>query len=103
MHLPKPKGRSIASRLLSSGERCATKMMLMSRPSTYEINTSYFATIDTPNKAYWLGVLAADGCVYYTHNKWRFQFIVAEKDQSWLLMFRNEVRSNHPIRILPGG
>jgi LAGLIDADG-like domain len=77
--------------------------MLMPRPSTYEIDSAYFATIDTPNKAYWLGVLAADGCVYYTQNKWRFQFIIAEKDQSWLLMFRNEVSSNHPVRILPGG
>ena len=75
----------------------------MSRSYTYEIDAAYFATIDTPNKAYWLGALAADGCVYYTQNKWRFQFIVAEKDRSWLLMFRNEVGSNHPVRILPGG
>jgi hypothetical protein len=95
-------GKSIAVHCSSSGARCGTKM-LMSRPSTYEINSTYFAPIDTPHKAYWLGVLAADGCVYYTHNKWRFQFIVAEKDQSWLLMFRNEVGSNHPVRILPGG
>jgi hypothetical protein len=75
----------------------------MSQSSIYEIDTTYFRNIDTPNKAYWLGVLAADGCVYYTQNKWRFQFIVAEKDQNWLLSFRKEIASTHPLRVLPGG
>jgi len=55
------------------------------------------------SKAYWLGALAADGCLYYNHNKWVLQFIVSEKDQDWLLSFRDEIKSTHPIRILPGG
>src|SRR5260370_37119203 len=71
-----PVGKSIAARCSFSGARSGTKVMLMSRPSTYEINSAYFASIDTPNKAYWLGVLAAYGCLYYTHNKWRFVFVL---------------------------
>lgn len=30
-------------------------------PRRYKLNEEYFATIDTPEKAYWLGFLAADG------------------------------------------
>ena len=29
----------------------------------YKINDRYFEIIDNPNKAYWLGFIAADGCV----------------------------------------
>lgn len=31
--------------------------------SSEELNVDYFAEIDTPEKAYWIGVLATDGCV----------------------------------------
>jgi hypothetical protein len=75
----------------------------MPRPNTYEINPAYFSCIDTPNKAYWLGALAADGCVYWHQNKWVFQLMVAEKDQDWLLAFRSAIGSSHPIRTLLGG
>ena len=75
----------------------------MARSSIYEVDVTYFQDIDTPSKAYWLGALAADGCSYYNRNKWVLQFIVSEKDQDWLLAFRNEIKSTHPIRTLPGG
>ena len=75
----------------------------MPRFYKYHVNTSYFADIDTPNKAYWLGALAADGCLYYNHNKWVFQFIVSLTDREWLDAFRREIGSEHPTRILPGG
>lgn len=55
------------------------------------------------NKAYWLGALAADGCIYYKQNKWIFQFIVSQADQEWLYTFRDEIQSTHPLRVLPGG
>lgn len=32
----------------------------------YSFNASYFNTIDTPEKAYWLGFIAADGCIIDT-------------------------------------
>jgi hypothetical protein len=71
--------------------------------TTYDIDTSYFSSIDSPDKAYWLGALAADGCIYHKQNKWVFQFLVAEKDQQWLQAFRDAIHSTHPFRILPGG
>ena len=57
----------------------------MARSYVYEVDVTYFHDINTPSKAYWLGALAADGCLYYNHNKWVLQFIVSEKDQDLLL------------------
>ena len=33
----------------------------------FDVNHSYFSTIDSEEKAYWLGFLFADGCVRKTH------------------------------------
>lgn len=33
------------------------------KKSKYTYNSNYFNVIDTPEKAYWLGFIAADGCV----------------------------------------
>ena len=32
----------------------------------YQLNENYFETIDTREKAYFLGLLAADGCIHKT-------------------------------------
>src|SRR5258705_1170592 len=77
--------------------------VIMSRTTTYAVDTSYFSRIDAPDKAYWLGALAADGCVYFLKNKWMFQFIVSEKDRQWLQAFQDAIKSTHPLRTLPGG
>jgi hypothetical protein len=71
--------------------------------TTYTIDASYFLSIDTSDKAYWLGALAADGCIYYMQNKWVFNFTVAEKDQQWLQAFRDAIQSTHPFRVRLGG
>ena len=59
----------------------------MARPATYHVDTDYFSVLDTPEKAYWLGTLAADGCLYYNHIKWVLQFIISEKDHEWFYAF----------------
>ena len=38
-------------------------------PRTHTVNESFFEVIDNPIKAYWLGVLYADGSVYKTTTK----------------------------------
>ena len=75
----------------------------MPRSTIYDIDTTYFSHIDTPDKAYWLGALASDGCIYYHRNKWVMQFIVTQRDQEWLEAFRQAIGSTHPVKILPGG
>jgi hypothetical protein len=59
----------------------------------YKINTSYFEKIDTPNKAYMLGFIYADGNVYKSHLK----VDINKKDESLLLSFLQEFESEHRI------
>jgi hypothetical protein len=75
----------------------------MPRPPLYDIDETYFSKIDAADKAYWLGVLAADGSLYYHGNKWVLQFIVTQRDQEWIEAFREAIHSTHPLRVLPGG
>lgn len=44
----------------------------------YKIEHSYFKTINTETKAYFLGFLMADGCVHQTHNSFKLE--VHEQD-----------------------
>jgi hypothetical protein len=75
----------------------------MPRFHSYTVNASYFRDIDIPEKAYWLGVLAADGCVSDAGRKWRLELMLGEKDHEWLLSFRAAISSNHPVRSVLGG
>jgi LAGLIDADG-like domain len=75
----------------------------MPRFYKYQVDASYFTNIDMPGKAYWLGVMAADGSLYYHGNKWVLQFIVTQRDQEWIEAFKGAIHSTHPLRVLPGG
>jgi len=62
----------------------------------YTCDYNYFKTVDTEEKAYWLGFLMADGCV---HNK-RLSLELQEKDLSHLKLFKDNISSTHPITYL---
>ena len=50
---------------------------------------TYFDTIDTPNKAYWLGFINADGCV---HKKSKYISIdIGKRDEEHLVKFAKEL------------
>lgn len=61
---------------------------------TYSCNHSFFDSIDTEAKAYWLGFLAADGCVYGNS----LHVLVAAKDAQHLLRLKASMSSTHPTR-----
>jgi len=63
----------------------------------YTINEEYFDNIDTPNKAYIIGLLAADGCNYVDRGEIRLS--LQERDKSILYDINDEIQSNHPISI----
>lgn len=75
----------------------------------YICNYRYFENIDTPEKAYWLGMLMADGCIMHTHyvrhlktcDSWRdryyLQLSLKEDDLYHIQKFKKAIESNHPI------
>lgn len=60
----------------------------------YDIKDSYFDSIDTEDKAYWLGFITADGCVFGN----RLKITLSEKDKNHLYKFRACINSTHPIK-----
>lgn len=77
-----------------------TKSSIQSRASILgvkqmEYNENYFNSIDSSNKAYWLGFIYADG---FVHNKqYKFGIELSSIDRSHLEKFSKELNSN--IRI----
>jgi len=68
------------------------------RPCTYDVNSSYFDIIDSEDKAYWLGFLAADGCVT---DKQTLELTLMAQDKSHIEKLRFSLESNHPIVDMP--
>ena len=67
----------------------------------YSFNENYFKNIDTAEKAYWLGFIAADGYVQ-THNSYTTKYIgitLAEKDIKHLEKFKTSIEYTGPIKI----
>lgn len=56
------------------------------RKNRYTLNENYFEIIDTEHKAYWLGFIAADGCITNTN-----YFAIALKDEDILLQLKRDL------------
>jgi hypothetical protein len=60
----------------------------------YSCNDNFFSIIDTEEKAYWMGFLAADGCVIFSNRQKRVILKLADTDKDHLEKFRESVQSN---------
>jgi hypothetical protein len=60
---------------------------------TYHWDESYFELIDTEQKAYWLGFIAADGCV----DRKELRLHLSERDVEHMKEFKSAILSTHPI------
>lgn len=65
----------------------------------YSRNQNYFDQIDTPNKAYILGMLYADGNNHLKHNS--ITLTLQESDKELLLAVKEELKYNGPLRFIP--
>lgn len=65
---------------------------------TYQINEHYFDEIDTPNKAYILGLFFADGS--NVKSKRTISISLEEKDRDILERIRNEIGSERPLEFI---
>lgn len=77
-------------------KRHSLEMRLSNR---YSLNEDYFELIDTPQKAYVVGFLAADGNV----DKNRIRVKVSKKDVSVIEFIKKELNSSAPIHYRAGG
>ena len=61
-------------------------------------NPGYFDDISTPDRAYWLGFIGADGCVTgFRNNAPRLQIKLARKDRDHLLLLHAALKATHPV------
>jgi hypothetical protein len=65
------------------------------RPRIYSVNDSFFDSIDTEEKAYILGFLAADGCI--SRNKYEIGFTLKRTDKEILEKIAKAMNSTFPI------
>lgn len=65
--------------------------------SRYSINERYFEKIDTEEKAYWLGFIAADGCVQEGKSKYRLSIELSIKDRGHLEKLAKAIDFSGPI------
>ena len=66
----------------------------------HNLNKEYFKNIDTEEKAYWLGFIAADGCVYkMSKNAYRLQINLSYKDIEHLELFNKCLESDYKINV----
>jgi hypothetical protein len=63
-------------------------------------NENYFENIDTEEKAYWLGFIAADGCIVKTgdYNSYRLYINLGSSDESHLHKFLKSINA-YDIKI----
>lgn len=59
----------------------------------YSFDKNFFKTIDTQEKAYWLGFIYADGCV----EKHGLSILLSTDDIDHIEKFKNDLKSTHPI------
>jgi len=70
--------------------------------SALHFNEHFFETIDSENKAYWLGFIMADGCVSLTY-KPKLVIKIAHKDYCHLQKWHKALESCHNINVFESG
>jgi predicted DNA-binding protein YlxM (UPF0122 family) len=65
---------------------------------TYSLNRNYFDKINTEGKAYFLGLLYADGCL--RKNSFTFQIVLQERDKHILNSFKKELEFNGKLKFV---
>lgn len=63
----------------------------------YKLDARYFDNINTEDKAYFLGLIAADGCVTQDN---KFSISLQEQDKYIIELFQTFISSNHPIKYI---
>lgn len=73
------------------------------RNSCYVLDEHYFSNIDTPAKAYFLGFLASDGCLWNDDYRFLVKLQLQKQDKHILELFAQEIKTNKPLIESPNG
>lgn len=65
----------------------------------YYCNHDFFHTIDTEAKAYWLGFLAADGCLVGAGRYRGVNLLLAGYEKDHLELYRKSLEAEHPLEV----
>ncbi len=88
--------RAIQQHLTDHG----VELRRVGEPRRYNMDDAYFDFIDTEEKAYWLGFLLADGCVYCpTSGCCVVTITLAAKDVGHLEKLRSSALIENPVRV----
>ncbi len=86
------------NRSLNSVRKHAEWLGITHPAKIYSCDERFFQNIDTPEKAYWLGFIAADGCVVDNDYHYRVKIALQRGDKDHLEKFRKAIHGNMPIR-----
>lgn len=67
------------------------------RSNLISCNENYFETIDSADKSYWLGFIAADGCIKRDGKYLQLVIRLASKDSSHLEKFKKDIEADQKI------
>lgn len=101
-------GKSIVeiSRILKMGEKTISKYLTFldikirdkfQKTKDLSCNHDFFETINSEEKAYWLGFIFADGCIK-SDKAYRLTIELGNIDIDHLKKFKHSICSNHPIK-----
>jgi len=63
----------------------------------YTTNHDYFESVDSEEKAYFLGLLYADGCNHRDKKRKGFSIGLIEEDKAILEIFKEEIKTDRPL------
>lgn len=86
-----PVSRSVVRRVLKSNDLGRKHIS-----ASHSVNHDYFSSVTTEAQAYWLGFLAADGCVT-GKNANVVSLLLSNKDLAHVELFKSTVSSTHTI------
>lgn len=79
------------------------KIKLRNRTCLHSLNPEYFKNIDSEKKAYFLGFIFADGCVYENKKKTKISGLIIqiqERDREIIDEFKKDINSTHNISFV---
>jgi len=84
-------------RFRKHGDPSVVKTTRGNRTRKYSVDCEYFDQVDTPEKAYWLGFITADGGIVQTRASVSLNLELSEVDAGHLLKFARALGSDAPI------